>query len=155
METSLRFNEGKSEVHYMLFYKKFAEALAKIQSQGAIKYGYANWMSGGKPDTEYLNSGMRHLLDFFSGNMYDEDLGTLHLAQACWNFINLLELNYSEWDILDPNFDQEAFEEKWKNAPKRSESPNVMERAANVFIQSEQGGNPEGVLPFGVQAGDI
>jgi hypothetical protein len=133
---ALRFNEGKPEVHYILFYEKFAEALAKIQEQGALKYGYANWMAGGKPDTEYLNSGLRHLFAFFNGEMYDEDLGTLHLAQACWNFINLLELNYAEFPVLDPDFNQEEFVRRWEDRPKAGHSLNVKDRIAE---QNEDG----------------
>ena len=126
-QTALRFNTGKPEVHYILFYKKFIEALATVQSQGAIKYGYANWAAGGKNDTEYLDSGMRHLLAFFSGEMYDEDTGSLHLAQVCWNFMNAIEQNYADWPNLDPDFDQETFIERWKDALKQGTSRNVMD----------------------------
>ncbi len=136
MAEALRFNQGKDEVHYILFYEAFIKAMAKVQEQGAVKYGYANWMSGGKPDTEYLDSGMRHLLAFFRGEMYDKDLGTLHLAQACWNFINLLEQNYSDFPVLDPDFDQESFVARWKDRPKAGHSLNVRDRTAD---QKEDG----------------
>lgn len=134
---ALRFNEGKPEVHYILFYRKFVEALAKVQEQGALKYGYANWMSGGKPDTEYLDSGMRHLLAFFEGEMYDDDLGTLHLAQACWNFINLLEQNYGDMPVLNPEFDQSAFISRWRNMPKQGAPLNVRERTLNASQEND------------------
>ncbi len=128
MAQALRFNAGKSEVHYILFYKKFIEALAMVQTQGAIKYGYANWDIGGKEDVEYLDAGMRHMFDFFAGNFYDEDTGCQVLAQAIWNFMNVIEQNYSDWPVKDPAFDQEAYVEKWKHLPKSGGSRNVMER---------------------------
>lgn len=145
---ALRFNKGKNQVHYILFYKRFIEALARVQEQGGLKYGYANWASGGKPDTEYLDAGMRHLLAFFDGEMYDEDTGTMHLAQACWNFINLLEQNYGDWPVLDPEFDQQAFIDRWADLPKAGTSLNVMDRvneseeisaAQSVSAGGEQG----------------
>ncbi len=52
---ALRFNEGKPELHYILYYARFLEALAAVQMQGAHKYGYGNWDFGGKPDQEYLD----------------------------------------------------------------------------------------------------
>jgi hypothetical protein len=129
---ALRFNSGKPQAHYILFYKHFIEALAKVQEHGAIKYGYANWAAGGKPDTEYLDAGMRHLLAFFEGEMYDKDLGVLHLAQMCWNFMNLLEQNYNDWPVLNPDFDFEGFVERWKDAPKQGTSLKVMERVGEL-----------------------
>lgn len=136
MAQALRFNTGKPQAHYILFYKKFIEALAAVQEQGAIKYGYANWAIGGKEDVEYLDAGMRHLLAFFEGEMYDEDLGTQHLAQACWNFMNLIEQNYDDWPAISPDFDQEAFVERWKDFPKQGVSYNVMERTRQGEIAS-------------------
>lgn len=130
MAESLRFNEGKPEVHYILFYRKFLEALSFVQSQGAIKYGYGNWTGGGKPDSEYFDAGMRHLLIHFAAckkivdpatgdptSYYDEDLGVLHIAQAIWNFMQLVELNL-DIPLFNPEFDQEDFINRWSDFPK-------------------------------------
>ena len=132
MAESLRFNEGKPEVHYILFYKKFLESFALVQTQGAIKYGYGNWMGGGKPDNEYFDAGMRHLIIHFNAckgiidpetgeptSYYDEDLGVLHIAQAIWNFMQLIELNL-DIPLSDPDFDQEDFVKRWIDHPKKN-----------------------------------
>jgi hypothetical protein len=116
---SLRFNDDKAHVHYMLFYRYFAEAFAKVQEQGAIKYGYGNWRSGGKPDQEYLDSALRHILAHMDGELYDEDCGTLHMAHACWNLINLMEQNMKGVPVIRDDFDQEGFTAKWKDLPKQ------------------------------------
>ena len=120
---ALRFNSGKPELHYILFYPRFLEALASVQEQGAFKYGYANWSLGGKPDQEYLDAALRHLIAHFSGEVYDEDIGTLHLAQCIWNLMNLLEQNLKELPLFDPDFDQEAFIKRWEDAPKQEGRP--------------------------------
>lgn len=120
---ALRFNKGKPELHYILFYPRFLHALASVQEQGAHKYGYANWAFGGKPDQEYLDAALRHLIAHFNGELYDDDIGTLHLAQCVWNLMNLLEQNMINVPLFDPDFDQQAFIDKWADAPKQVGRP--------------------------------
>lgn len=115
---ALRFNEGKPQLHYILFYRKFLESFSKVLEQGAHKYGYGNFTLGGKPDQEYLDSAMRHLVSHFSGELYDEDMGTLHLAHCIWNLITLLEYNMSDTPSINPKFDQQEFLDRWADMPK-------------------------------------
>ncbi len=119
METpkALRFNSDKPQLHYILFYPRFLAALAWLQERGEDKYGYGNWLYGGKPDREYYDSGMRHLVDHFQGDVYDEDTGSLVLVQAIWNLLNLLEQN-TDLPISEPDFDVESYKKKWKDHPK-------------------------------------
>jgi hypothetical protein len=116
-EKALRFNSGKPPLHYILYYPRFIEAISRVQEQGAHKYGYGNWRRGGKPSQEYWDSGLRHLMDAFWGDHYDEDLGTRTLAMAIWNFIQILELN-DDLPAMNPDFDQDAFIKRWENHPK-------------------------------------
>lgn len=119
MDKALRFNSGKPELHYILYYPKFVEALALVHMQGAEKYGYGNWRLGGKPSQEYWDSAMRHIFDAFQGKVYDEDTGCLTLAHAIWNLIQIIEQNM-ENPLFDGDFDQESFIERWKDFPKNS-----------------------------------
>lgn len=128
-DKALRFNKGEPELHYALFYPHLLEALAKVQSQGGVKYGYANWVSGGKPDAEYYDAAMRHLVSHFNGRVYDKDLGTLAIVQCIWNLMNLVEQNMSDYPVFDENFDQEAFVKKWKDHPKKVGRPEVFNYA--------------------------
>jgi len=107
-DAALRFNAGKPELSYLLSIPKAVAALAKVFSQGAIKYERDNWQKGGKPDAEYLDSCMRHLLASQHED-HDPDTGCLHLAHAIWNLAALIELNTAGVSIHDPNFDQAAF----------------------------------------------
>jgi hypothetical protein len=111
--SALRYNEGKPELSYILSMPRMLEALAKVFSQGAIKYERDNWQRGGKPDTEYKDSLLRHLLAMEKGEMYDHDTGCLHAAHAIWNLGALIELNYGGVPALDPGFDQQAFIDKY------------------------------------------
>lgn len=113
--TALRYNEGKPELSYLLSMPRMLEALAKVFSQGAIKYERDNWQKGGKPDTEYTDSLLRHLLAMEKGELYDSDTGCLHAAHAIWNLGALIELNYAPLLPFDPQFDQQAFIDKYTN----------------------------------------
>jgi hypothetical protein len=59
--------------------------VAKIMEEGAKKYEARNWEKG-MPISRYLDSGLRHIAKWSKGDR-DEP----HLAQACWNFLCLLD----------------------------------------------------------------
>lgn len=109
--TALRYNADKPELSYLLSIPSAVEALAKVFSQGAIKYERDNWQKGGKPNEEYLDSCLRHLYAS-EREHYDADTGCLHLAHAIWNLAALIELNVPV-ELFDPSFDQAAFEAKY------------------------------------------
>lgn len=126
-DKALRYDQGKPELVYLLDFNRALDAVAKVCEQGAIKYAPLNWKKGGKPDEEYINSCLRHLKEWRNDGQYDRDLGTLHVANAAWNLLALLELNIcseqvcsetgigrSGYPTLDPTFDQEAFILKYK-----------------------------------------
>lgn len=110
-EQALRFNEGKPELSYLLSFGVGLEDLAAVMSQGAIKYERDNWLKGGKPVEEYLDSAMRHLVAFRTGAVYDPETGCKHLAHVAWNMLAALRLTSDLAGVpsIDPTFDQEAF----------------------------------------------
>lgn len=59
--------------------------VAKVYEEGAKKYDDNNWRKG-IPLSRYVDSGMRHMAKWMIG-WRDEP----HLAQACWNFLSLIE----------------------------------------------------------------
>lgn len=113
-EKATRFNNGKPEMSEIL---KFGSALvdvATVMEMGAIKYEVGNWLKGGKPDKEYLDSAMRHLMAHISGELYDQELGTKHLANAAWNLLAALLLAEElQGAALDPEFDLGNYIEKY------------------------------------------
>lgn len=112
---ALRYNEGKAELAEILQFGNALEALAKVMSQGGVKYEHRNWLKGNKPDAEYINSAMRHLLSFEQGEFYDADTGCAHVAHVAWNMLALLRLNHTDAPLLDPEFDQEGYLDRYSN----------------------------------------
>lgn len=96
MSEALRFNSGKPHVSYILHFPCSIESIARIMEYGAKKYGDMNWAKGGKPDTEYLDSCMRHILKFVEGEPIDEESGCHHIGHAIWNLLALMDLNLQE-----------------------------------------------------------
>jgi hypothetical protein len=79
---------------------------------GASKYDDGNWRKGGKPDSEYLDSMMRHLTSWLEGEVYDTDSGCGHLGHAIWNLLALHELNHPDEIMDDEVFKKQC--EHWK-----------------------------------------
>ena len=138
---ALRDNNGKPELSQILFFDTALDHLAMVMSQGRYKYkdsepGVPNWTVGGKPDEEYLDSAIRHLRALIKGEFYDADLGTAHAAHIVWNLLALLANNYPEAPTLDPEFDLEAFAEKYSvDAPEElEEMPESSEDKYRVLI---------------------
>ncbi len=59
--------------------------VSKIFEKGACKYQARNWEKG-IPLSRFFDSGIRHTMKWLRGDR-DEP----HLAQACWNFLCLLD----------------------------------------------------------------
>jgi len=56
--------------------------------------GKPNWILGGKPDSEYIDAALRHLMKMAQGETRDSETGTLHAAAVQWNMGALVTLNY-------------------------------------------------------------
>ncbi len=117
MTEALRYNEGKPKLSEVLMFGNAIKNLAMVMQQGAVKYERRNWLLGGKPDEEYLDSAMRHITEFIEeGEVYDPESGCHHLAHAVWNLNAIQRLNYPELPSLDPEFDQAAFEARYSGS---------------------------------------
>jgi hypothetical protein len=55
------------------------QRLAKHYENGAAKYGDRNWEKG-QPVSSYVDSMIRHGIDFLSGDRSED-----HLSSVCWN----------------------------------------------------------------------
>ncbi len=126
MPEALRFNEGKPMLSYILQFANPIKAVARIMEFGATKYEDGNWRKGGKPDAEYLNSMMRHLIQWLGGEKYDTDSGCSHLGHAIWNLLALHELNHPD-EIIDERLFKDRMEH-WAAVKERKR----LEEAASV-----------------------
>ena len=79
-----RYNEGKPQLSYILEFDYALDRLAEVMERGAKTYARNNWKLGGE-NTELeslLDSVTRHLKARLNGQVYDEKMGTDHLANA-------------------------------------------------------------------------
>ena len=116
-ERAKRFNKGKTR--HALIPPNFKEALADVYTKGAHKYSIYMDKSGNKIKGEYIphkdvgnyeliedasdnwrkgqtwmecmDSVMRHIEAWKSGEDFDQELGTYHLANAAWGLASLVE----------------------------------------------------------------
>lgn len=55
---------------------------AEVFRLGAQKYGPYNWREAAVSSTVYYSAAMRHLMQWFDGEEYDEESGQPHLAHV-------------------------------------------------------------------------
>jgi len=92
-DAAMRHNSGKPSMHYILFFPRVTELLARIFEGGEHKYDYGNWRKGGRPNKEYMDCHMRHLFELDgNGEMFDKDFCTHHIGHAIWNLMVRFEL---------------------------------------------------------------
>jgi len=77
-EVADRHNDGKPEMSYVLQGPKGLDGLAKVLEFGSRKYYRGNWLKG-FPDTSLIDSMMRHLTAYISGEILDPESGLPHI----------------------------------------------------------------------------
>ena len=95
-----RYNKGK--LRYELISSVALEEIAKVYTNGAEKYtdydengnmtydGSNNWRNG-LLWMDCIASTKRHIEKFVKGTDIDPETNTLHLANACWNLMTILD----------------------------------------------------------------
>ena len=73
-----RHNDGKPEMSYVLQGPKGLAGLAHVLEFGGRKYARGNWLKG-FPDTSLIDSMMRHLAAYISGEVLDPESGLPHI----------------------------------------------------------------------------
>lgn len=90
--TGIKHDKGKVRTGLMM--EGFAYALkevAEVSTFGAEKYGENTWQE--VEIERYRDAFFRHLLDWMSGEEYDDESGLKSLAHAAWNILAILELD--------------------------------------------------------------
>ena len=103
-EQALRYNIGKPRVSLVPF--EVLLALADHYTVGAKKYEDHNWRKGLKY-SDTMDSAMRHIIAFQTGEDIDEETGSSHLISAIWN---LVALEY--FQIHKDSYKE--FDDRWK-----------------------------------------
>ena len=73
-----RHNDGEPEMSYVLQGPKGLAGLAQVLEFGSRKYDRGNWLKG-FPDTSLIDSMMRHLTAYISGEVLDPESGLPHI----------------------------------------------------------------------------
>lgn len=140
-KVAARDNTGKPKLSY--FFRSFpivVLAIARIKEFGANKYEEDNWRSGGKPDTEYLDSFFRHLDYFLAGEFYDQDSGCAHIGHMVWNLCALYQLNYAHKPAIDEDLFRERMaywrQKKLDRLAENQKNPPTPVRRTNAIAMS-------------------
>ena len=78
----LRFDNGKAR--YDLLPYDALEVLAKVYTDGAVKYAPRNWEKG-MDWSRMFGSLVRHAFAFWRGEDNDKESGSPHMAHVAWN----------------------------------------------------------------------
>lgn len=70
-------------------------SIIDVLMHGAKKYSPDNWKAVNDAKRRYYNATMRHLTEWYSGDIYDKESGYSHLSHAgcCILFLISLELS--------------------------------------------------------------
>ena len=85
-----RFNTGKPELSYLLDAPVAVKGLCEVFAMGAEKYARDNWRKGLYKD-QVIDSLLRHLLAYKSGEIKDSESGKCHSFHVLWNALVLAE----------------------------------------------------------------
>lgn len=67
---------------------------------GAGKYGVDNWQQVESPRTRYYDACMRHIDDWWQGEITDKESGKHHLAHAVCNLLFLMWFDFEDTSCM-------------------------------------------------------
>ena len=161
--TSKKHDQGKTRLD--LIPVESIEALGKVLTMGAAKYGDRNWEGGINYSRVYAAT-QRHLISFWSGEDIDKESGLSHLSHALCNiaFLVAYEDNKTRYKTFDDRAGssveyyntREAFmdnlmEAVGANEPRLRAAANEDERKeiyAKILLHTRES-NAGGVMPSG------
>jgi len=100
MAGALRFNTGKTELHYLMAFSRALRAISDVTSYGSRKYAKYNFLKGASA-SESTSSLLRHLVAWWEGEDLDPESGLHHLAHMAWNALRLCDETLSGVSVDD------------------------------------------------------
>ena len=134
-EQGRKYDGGK--LRYDLIPVLALEETAKVVTKGVEKYDDENWKLVPEGRRRYLAAALRHIQQWRKGEIYDEEMGTHHIANAISNLMFILEKELQGWEDIPEQKDISQEELKtYVNSL-------VQEKEEGLWYPSvEDGGNP-------------
>lgn len=96
-EQAMRFNEGKSQLSYILDADVAMKGMCNVFEFGAKKYSRGNWKKG-LDEKEIMDSMLRHLTAYNNGEVLDPESGLPHVDHVTCNAVFLATFGKREND---------------------------------------------------------
>ena len=95
-EQGRKYDGGK--LRYDLIPVLALEETTRVVTKGAEKYDDENWKLVPEGRRRYLAAAMRHIQQWRKGEIYDDEMGTHHIANAISNLMFILEKELQGWE---------------------------------------------------------
>ena len=111
-EQGRKYDGGK--LRYDLIPVLALEETARVVTKGAEKYDDENWKLVPEGRRRYLAAAMRHIQQWRKGEIYDEEMGTHHIANAISNLMFILEKELQGWKDSSEDSSRDISQEELK-----------------------------------------
>jgi hypothetical protein len=85
-------SDGKIKYRWDLIYWPGIEEIAKVYTEGYLKYGENQWQN--VEEKRYIAALFRHLYAYLDGEIFDKESthvkDVMHIAQVAWNSLAIL-----------------------------------------------------------------
>ncbi len=145
-EQGRKFDGGK--LRYDLIPVLALEETTKVVTKGAEKYDDENWKLVPEGRRRYLAAAMRHIQQWRKGEIYDEEMGTHHIANAISNLMFILEKELQGWKDSSEDSSRDISQEELKEYVEGIVPENVFKGEVQSRVQKlwyppvKDGGNP-------------
>ena len=145
-EQGRKFDGGK--LRYDLIPVLALEETTKVVTKGAEKYDDENWKLVPEGRRRYLAAAMRHIQQWRKGEIYDEEMGTHHIANAISNLMFILEKELRGWEDSSEDSSRDISQEELKEYVEGIVPEDVLKSRFQLQAEKlwyppvKEGGNP-------------
>ena len=145
-EQGRKYDGGK--LRYDLIPVLALEETARVVTKGAEKYDDENWKLVPEGRRRYLAAAMRHIQQWRKGEIYDEEMGTHHIANAISNLMFILEKELQGWKDSSEDSSRDISQEELKEYVEGIVPEDVLKSRFQLQTEKlwyppvKEGGNP-------------